>query len=195
MRGVTAQIRLPVHRTAHFNSHASCEAWPPKSLDQLWLYKFQLTRLMRGVTVTQACRWFIFVISTHTPHARRDEKPTFILIESSDFNSHASCEAWRWAEFMHKQNIEISTHTPHARRDAVTMQTERATRHFNSHASCEAWQDDRSSDTGYRYFNSHASCEAWRLYSESVFLRDLISTHTPHARRDFSTTTASSLLL
>ena len=34
--------------------------------------KFQLTRLMRGVTVTQVLADFILRISTHTPHARRD---------------------------------------------------------------------------------------------------------------------------
>ena len=32
-------------------------------------------------------------ISTHTPHARRDEKKGAEQVEDYDFNSHASCEA------------------------------------------------------------------------------------------------------
>ena len=36
------------------------------------LFEFQLTRLMRGVTSTDCITLYAFVISTHTPHARRD---------------------------------------------------------------------------------------------------------------------------
>ena len=36
--------------------------------------RFQLTRLMRGVTAKPIERTFCTVISTHTPHARRDIK-------------------------------------------------------------------------------------------------------------------------
>ena len=35
---------------------------------------FQLTRLIRGVTVGGLCRRVRKVISTHTPHARRDKQ-------------------------------------------------------------------------------------------------------------------------
>ena len=35
---------------------------------------FQLTRLMRGVTQEQKLLQSIIDISTHTPHARRDQK-------------------------------------------------------------------------------------------------------------------------
>ena len=55
---------------------------------------FQLTRLMRGVTAEVQLDEKGRIISTHTPHARRDENP--ILFTSDQF---------------------ISTHTPHARRD------------------------------------------------------------------------------
>ena len=34
--------------------------------------KFQLTRLMRGVTAKVRALRETFIISTHTPHARRD---------------------------------------------------------------------------------------------------------------------------
>ena len=33
---------------------------------------FQLTRLMRGVTLESVQKQSVFYISTHTPHARRD---------------------------------------------------------------------------------------------------------------------------
>ena len=36
------------------------------------LYQFQLTRLMRGVTISNSLKLFNTHISTHTPHARRD---------------------------------------------------------------------------------------------------------------------------
>ena len=34
--------------------------------------KFQLTRLMRGVTYSSLLNSPFFIVSTHTPHARRD---------------------------------------------------------------------------------------------------------------------------
>ena len=55
---------------------------------------FQLTRLMRGVTLSFPLCPLVLLISTHTPHARRDVLPYFLFVE-----------------------YEISTHTPHARRD------------------------------------------------------------------------------
>ena len=59
---------------------------------------FQLTRLMRGVTCKRRLQARISeIISTHTPHARRDKKAGGRL-----------------------PILTISTHTPHARRDAKT---------------------------------------------------------------------------
>ena len=55
---------------------------------------FQLTRLMRGVTVRWKLLQSNMTISTHTPHARRDD-----LLPSGSIT------------------FKISTHTPHARRD------------------------------------------------------------------------------
>ena len=60
-------------------------------------YKFQLTRLMRGVTPYDGSKGISYQISTHTPHARRD------------FYGHAI-----------GQRLVISTHTPHARRDRLS---------------------------------------------------------------------------
>ena len=80
---------------------------------------------------------------------------------------------------------------------------------FNSHASCEAWrQAPCRVFQGYPHFNSHASCEAWPISWYRVFtifsfqltrlMRGVtdcfpvrvsvcdISTHTPHARRDWN---------
>ena len=76
---------------------------------------FLLTRLMRGVTYVCFGRASGCRISTHTPHARRDER---IGIDGEQY--------------------EISTHTPHARRD--TQRECRAAGYWNfySHASCEA---------------------------------------------------------
>ena len=80
---------------------------------------FQLTRLMRGVTYhSQVYYFFTDVISTHTPHARRDVN-----------------------KLMRSASSTISTHTPHARRDAASPIERFISLNFNSHASCEAWQN------------------------------------------------------
>ena len=78
-------------------------------------FKFQLTRLMRGVTTLAPFKYSTDNISTHTPHARRDDINQNIIL-----------------------SILISTHTPHARRDSVSVLAVFPIRNFNSHASCEA---------------------------------------------------------
>ena len=82
--------------TPNFNSHASCEAWPSSPLISSRAAEFQLTRLMRGVTTSPIRPVASVRISTHTPHARRD-------------NIYNWCRIIFW----------ISTHTPHARRDTI----------------------------------------------------------------------------
>ena len=54
---------------------------------------FQLTRLMRGVTVYDKLIYYFYRISTHTPHARRDNENRENNGLFRHFNSHASCEA------------------------------------------------------------------------------------------------------
>ncbi len=76
---------------------------------------FQLTRLMRGVTVSVDGKYDVVYISTHTPHARRD------VVTTRD-----------------NSKMYISTHTPHARRDLILPCAGRPYPYFNSHASCEA---------------------------------------------------------
>ena len=87
MRGV-----VPV--LSNFYSHASCEAWHAKSRNFDFAKKFLLTRLMRGVTAVEMGLSASLVISTHTPHARRDTLYDTIIINAPHFYSHASCEAW-----------------------------------------------------------------------------------------------------
>ena len=49
-------------------------------------FKFQLTRLMRGVTLTQqTARPLSQTISTHTPHARRDKVRRFQILFHEKF--------------------------------------------------------------------------------------------------------------
>ena len=71
---------------------------------------------MRGVTVDTLRTLDSALISTHTPHARRDMQ---------------NCDG--------SELRDISTHTPHARRDSDVLSLTRADlANFNSHASCEA---------------------------------------------------------
>ena len=59
----------------------------------------------------------VAVISTHTPHARRDavEVKTSKMIEISTHTPHARRDAHAGRQC--GMAAEISTHTPHARRD------------------------------------------------------------------------------
>ena len=166
---------------------------------------------MRGVTCNTVLIAVLRVISTHTPHARRDKPHHFLknaisnfnshasceawrrvfgfLLFSYDFNSHASCEAWPCIAISFRSLITISTHTPHARRDANDIFVSRFNFKISTHTP-HARRDFGLSLANFiisANFNSHASCEAWR---EAFFrLRHSIhiSTHTPHARRDVQT--------
>ena len=154
---------------------------------------------MRGVTAGPGGRTWGRRISTHTPHARRDPLHNRHCFNIYNFNSHASCEAWRGIiprdtpvenisthtpharRDIFPQNllnlIYISTHTPHARRDGRTWGQDLGQAYFNSHASCEAWPpNDRCSDSMY-YFNSHASCEAWRGSFDNIWMLLYFNSH------------------
>ena len=54
---------------------------------------FLLTRLMRGVTTRRGRFPKRSIISTHTPHARRDGSYAAVVSAIFYFYSHASCEA------------------------------------------------------------------------------------------------------
>ena len=84
------------------------------------IIKFQLTRLMRGVTTKWLLKMLTEKISTHTPHARRDKN-------SSN----------------HEPKAKISTHTPHARRDGLEMQATK--NHVISTHTPHARRDNNSS--------------------------------------------------
>ena len=101
-----------------------------------------------------------------------------------NFNSHASCEAWRFYEWYNKNLIKISTHTPHARRDSevtgralhvsISTHTPHARRDHNHLIIC-----------GVNFISTHtphARRDKERDLTERHY--EKISTHTPHARRD-----------
>ena len=77
----------------NFYSHASCEA-RPKILKHYYTREiFLLTRLLRGATNLKIELIYQYIISTHTPLARRDQFRMRICEWLSYFYSHASCEA------------------------------------------------------------------------------------------------------
>ena len=129
----------PSYQFGHFYSHASCEA-----------------RLCRGLSPA-----FVYVISTHTPLARRDEAVKTL-----------------------RQTSPISTHTPLARRDNFPEKYRDYVKNFYSHASCEA---RRRRKTGGKY---EIEFLLTRLLRGATFAAEVssnnsvISTHTPHAGRD-----------
>ena len=72
MRGVTTSPIRPVAsvRISTHTPHARRDGYDIRIVD--FIPKFQLTRLMRGVTVAFRLFHHFPMISTHTPHARRD---------------------------------------------------------------------------------------------------------------------------
>ena len=93
---------------------------------------------MRGVTSLCNAQFLVFPISTHTPHARRDQ--------TGDGGSGALCAISTHTPHARRDSLfsllrsrkNISTHTPHARRDGENLTQEITLANFNSHASCEA---------------------------------------------------------
>ena len=100
--------------------------------------KFLLTRLMRGATRMAFQIQKMYEISTHAPHARRDNVGALIPFYFDDFYSRASCEA-RPSKIRPQRPLpRISTHAPHARRDLFGLADAPDKFHFYSRASCEA---------------------------------------------------------
>ena len=124
---------------------------------------FQLTRLMRGVTISMAEGEIKEVISTHTPHARRDGYMNSNRFRYKHFNSHASCEAW----LSPVRCVTVCT-------------IFQLTRLMRGVTGAGWYMPVHVPD-----FNSHASCEAWQNKIKLERVTYDISTHTPHARRDF----------
>ena len=79
---------------------------------------------MRGVTTEQPQNVMTFIISTHTPHARRDKNIKLVdqQICISTHTPHARRDSA--AEHLRRLDV-ISTHTPHARRDRANPAPDR----------------------------------------------------------------------
>ena len=141
---------------------------------------------MRGATAAVVWYQQLDRISTHTPHAGRDDTGVQLPTPDTDFYSHAPCGARRYNE-----NIElpmnrflltrpmrgatntaavdggvplISTHTPHAGRDSNAFQIHHSDKQISTHTP-HAGRDPYGSLQKYRcgYFYSHAPCGARRL--------------------------------
>ena len=129
-------------------------------IDSLAAEVFQLTRLMRGVTGIDLITHVIFFISTHTPHARRDVAVRELPMMSISISTHTP-HARRDPQSSEENSLRIiSTHTPHARRDHSSL--------FGlslAEISTHTPHARRDFDAGVAcflkfHFNSHASCEA-----------------------------------
>ena len=133
---------LPVH-PGYFYSHASCEAR-------------QRIDCIGGEN---------YLISTHTPHAGRDEYPTgagvqcfrFLLTRPMRGATRSVLRKCVWDG--------ISTHTPHAGRDLVKVKSGNGS-----------------------FISTHTPHAGRDFLFQQVFLQSPISTHTPHAGRDEKST-------
>ena len=79
------------------------------------------------------------MISTHTPHARRDVLVAVILKHTLQFQLTRLMRGVTSRIALLSPDSRISTHTPHARRDpSFLLGVGTYSQNFNSHASCEA---------------------------------------------------------
>ena len=145
--------------------------------------KFQLTRLMRGVTKSIRSSLLNHTISTHTPHARRDNirihaavvpdkfQLTRLMRGVTKFKTTSACGSkFQLTRLMRgvtkgialKENKNIiSTHTPHARRDLVCQLACSAHGIFQLTRLMRGVTSESSGTSPVSAnFNSHASCEA-----------------------------------
>ena len=121
---------------------------------------FQLTRLMRGVTILILSIFLLIKISTHTPHARRDEVHMTIkeMRTISTHTPHARRDSDTWTVW---EKSKISTHTPHARRDPLMCGYITRSFKFQLTRLMRGVTGNTNPDNKNNAdFNSHASCEA-----------------------------------
>ena len=134
-------------------------------------YRFLLTRLMRGVTLVICVLTSMLIISTHTPHARRDE-------------------IHRAARFLF---LIISTHTPHARRDDMAVHAERKQQQFLLTRLMRGVTPHLPQSYTKKTFLLTRLMRGVTRKPYIFYLFLVISTHTPHARRDNSKTSTTTL--
>ena len=82
--------------------------------------------------------FFPLMISTHTPHARRDSAERLVTPPHLEFLLTRLMRGVTAVEMGLSASLVISTHTPHARRDTLYDTIIINAPHFYSHASCEA---------------------------------------------------------
>ena len=116
---------------------------------------------MRGVTATQKSVCIDIFISTHTPHARRDNVNLDYLRIVIVFQLTRLMRGVTYGDTVRQwERLAISTHTPHARRDSMITPTakNRTISTHTPHARRDIYYDDFCCRNNN--FNSHASCEA-----------------------------------
>ena len=138
MRGVTSKYFINNFEDSDFYSHASCEAWQWQSdIDNNVWISTHTPHARRDQSLTLCI--YLPIISTHTPHARRDIKLQNIY-QKNMISTHTPHARRDGIYRRHKVYDRISTHTPHARRDVEITVWLHCQLHFYSHASCEAWR-------------------------------------------------------
>ena len=104
---------------------------------EVWIWEFQLTRLMRGVTSQLRLRFTV------------TEFQLTRLMRGVTGPPRYTCNG-----------IHISTHTPHARRDSIITSRECARSEFQLTRLMRGVTARLTSCQTAWHFNSHASCEA-----------------------------------
>ena len=124
-------------------------------------------------------------ISTHAPHAGRDSPMHNYGPMLPHFNSRAPCGARLASGETSATLWGISTHAPHAGRDVHAKGLWRQDLNFNSRAPCGARQDRNGVPHLWRGFQLTRPMRGATARTVCKTLAFCISTHAPHAGRDW----------
>ena len=118
------------------------------------------------------------------PLARHDKVKGHCELETCNFYSHASCEAWQLISAQTQQNIKFLLTC--LLRGMTTFWSNESimNSYFYSHASCEAWRLLRRQRARHRKFLLTCLLRGMTIIGMVVRMADWISTHMPLARHD-----------
>ena len=101
-----------------FYSHAPCGARPPRPLVRHWVVYFYSHAPCGARRNRWGHRCTLTCISTHTPHAGRDDRQVLHVLKKIQFLLTRPMRGATCDQAIAAAYVAISTHTPHAGRDS-----------------------------------------------------------------------------
>ena len=163
MRGATVNPDDILNQLKYFNPHSPCGERPVGTAEVRQLLLFQSTLPMRGATLAVSIFGFMLKVFQSTlPMRGATSTRNGYFARKKNFNPHSPCGE-RLQRPRHR-NID--------------------TKNFNPHSPCGERRFCREGKKRCSYFNPHSPCGERLLCVVHLFLKWIISIHTPHAGSD-----------